>query len=188
MYSCNYIKNSISFRTALLSDCWLLTNPSKIPFSPNQLSKMSCFLLFTELKRRQVALMPHCPTGTSRPALGGGEASAVVGAACEDDICILEVSPLYTSKLGLAINEIYLVVIFNPWPISIANTVTSLSYIWSGSSHSKQNIKWSPSSITGTTSQTTRRRRNHLFIVLLIWGITCTSPCMYKKVIFITSG
>ena len=72
--------------------------------------------------------MPHCPTGTSRPALGGGEASAVVGAACEDDICILEVSPLYTSKLGLAINEIYLVVIFNPWPISIANTVTSLSY------------------------------------------------------------
>ena len=69
MYSCIYIKNSISFRAALLSDCWLLTNPSKIPFTPNQLSKMSCFLLFTELKRRQVALMPHCPTGTSRPAL-----------------------------------------------------------------------------------------------------------------------
>ena len=130
MYSCNYKKNSISFGTALLSDCWLLTNPSKIPFTPNQLSKMSCFLLFTELKRRQVALMPHCPTGTSRPALGGGEASAVVrwGAACEDDICILEVFPSYTSILGLAINEIYLVVIFNPWHISIANTVTSLSY------------------------------------------------------------
>ena len=69
MYSCTYIKNSISFRAALLSDCWLLTNPSKIPLSPNQLSKMSCFLLFTELKRRQVALMLHCPTGTSRPAL-----------------------------------------------------------------------------------------------------------------------
>ena len=132
MYSCIYIKNSISFRAALLSDCWLLTNPSKIPFSPNQLSKMSCFLLFTELKRRQVALMPHCPTGTSRPALEKRQLS------CGEELLVKTTfvfwrffqafSFIHHSILGLAINEIYLVVIFNPWPISIANTVTSLSY------------------------------------------------------------